>query len=161
MYHIITKMLKDLEAGLPNQHVRYFIFGMPEEENISDAELTAGVICIRPVSTDVESRTTGITDEDTHTLEIILAKNTKTLFYKNNQTETGDQFLLRLMDNRDINGQLQTDTIRYIIRHNLRQYGVNQPDIRIAYNDNRIPLQAIATATMTVRQIDHVQQLIT
>lgn len=159
MNYIIDKILEDLEEGLNKRDVQYFLFGMPETE-ISKIVFNKGVIMIKPISSDIVAVTTGITDEETHSIEIILAKNMQTKVYRNASQETGEHFLVKVMDGRDSNNDLLTDTIRYIIRRNLKDYGIRQPAISIAYDDGRVELEGIVTATMTITQEEHYSQQI-
>jgi hypothetical protein len=157
MNYVINKMLEDLEAGLPKKDVQYYIFGRPYQ--LAEAELEKGVLMIEPVSTTVQSVTTGITDEENKEIKIFLAKIVKDRFYANAQKETGSAYLARIFENKDASNQLQADTVRYIVRENLRQWGLLQPTISIDYTVSfeQAPEGTVAGA-MTISTLDHFSQ---
>lgn len=159
MNYIIDLMLQHLENGLKGRDIQYFFFGIPETE-VSKEVFNKGAIFINPVDSSIEAVTTGITDEETHTIEIVLAKNMQTKVYQNAQQETGVKFLNRVMDGRDSANNLSTNTIRYIIRNNIRAYGIRQPTISIKYDDGRFKAEGVVTATLTITQEEHYSQQI-
>lgn len=158
MNYLINKMLLDLEAGLKGKDIQYFYFGVPY--SLSEKALDEGVLMIRPVSTDIDSAATGLRDKETKRVRIIVAKSMKADVYKNAQKETGDKFMTRIFENKDESNQLQSNTIRYIVRTNFKRWGILQEEMNIQYNTNEIdgvPMGvAIAGADLTV--IDHYVQ---
>jgi len=159
MIYIINKVLEDLENNLNSQDVQYYIFGLPEIEIGKDIT-NKGAVFVKPVSTDLEQIATGLIDQTTHTIEVILVKNMQMRVYRNADQETGEFWLTRVMDGREPDGSLKTNTIRYIVRNNLKKYGIRQPDISIVYNDDRIPGGENVTATMTITQEETSSQAI-
>jgi len=159
MIFIIDKILEDLESNLEKRDVQYYIFGLPEIEIGKDIT-NKGAVFVKPVSTDITQIATGLIDQPTHTIEVILTKNMQLKVYRSADQETGDLFLARIMDGREADGSLKTNTIRYIIRNNLQRYGVRQPDISITYNDDRIPGDENVTATLTITQEETASQAI-
>ena len=153
MNWLIEQILEDLENELNEQDVRYFIFGL--ETELSKNMLTDGVIMVKPISSGISAVTTGITDEEVHEVEIILARNVQTKVYKSTQ-ETGDQYLTKVMDGRDSCNNPLKNTVRYIIRSHMQDYGLRQPEISITYNDERI--EGVTTATMRITQENHYSQ---
>lgn len=156
MNQLITNMLRDLENGISKSDVQYYYFGKPLEPG-KDV-LNGGAIMVMPVSTETRAVTTGITDEDLFTVQIMLAKNLQAEFYRNAQKESGAEFLTRVMEGRDSNGVLQTNTIKHIVRSNFRQWGLKQEEVGIEYDTNDVSLEGAATAVMTVTQLDHTSQ---
>jgi hypothetical protein len=160
MNYLINKILEDLESNLNKKDVQYYIFGRPY--HLPASELEKGVIMVEPISTSVQAVTTGITDEETKEVQIILAKVVKDDFYKNSSKETGSAYLTRIFENKDTSNQLQTDTIRYIVRNNLRQWGLLQPQITINYSGQVFEEAPEGTVTgiMTISTIDHFTQIL-
>lgn len=159
MNYIIDLILQDLENKIDKQDIQYYFAGFPET-NISKDLYLKGVICVRPVKTNTVAVTTGITDESLNIIEIIVAKSMQTKVYTDAQQETGEYFLARVMDGRRADGSLLSNTVRYVVRNNLKKYGSRQPEIEIVYNDKKVDIQAVVTATMTVSQEEHENQLI-
>jgi len=159
MNYVINQILKDLENELNSRDVQYFFFGKPETE-VSKDVFNKGAVFVSPLNTGIVAVTTGITDEETHSIEIILAKNMQTKVYKNAQQETGVSFLTKVMDGRDENNNVLTDTIRYIVRRHLREYGIRQPAVSIEYDTEQFKAEGVVTATMTMTQEEHYAQQI-
>lgn len=161
MNWVINQMLEDLENEMNPRDAQFFIFGMPETQ-ISKELLLKGTVMVKPVSSNIYAVTTGITDELSHEIEIILARSMQTEVYQNASRETGEAYLVRVLDGRDESNNLQTNTIRYIIRSHMQDYGIRQPDVTITYNDDRLEnvAEGVVTATMTVTIEDHYAQQI-
>lgn len=158
MNKFVTDLLKKLEDGISRKDVRHYRSG----KSFSSAKnrLNEGIIMINPLSTTVTPVTTGATDEDGFTVEIILAKNMQSKQYKSASKEAAAEYLMRVMEGRDRGGGLSTNTIRYVVRTNFRNLGLNQEDISIEYDTEDVANLGAATATMTLTQIDHTSQLI-
>lgn len=157
----MDKLKQLLEAGLSTKDVQYFNIGKPY--SIADQVLDKGIIYIEPISTDIESLTTGITDGDDSSVKIVLAKSVKDEFVKNAQKESATAYLARVMDGKNASGQVLTNTIRYIVRTNMRQLGITQSGINITYDSQEIenaPAGTV-TATLTVSQQDHQSYVLT
>lgn len=159
MNYIIDQMLEDLENEMNGRDVQYFFWGMPETE-VSKEIFTKGAIFVKPVDSSIIAVTTGITDEEVHSIEIIVAKSMQTKVYRNAQQETGEHFLAKVMDGRDSGNDLLKDTIRYVVRSHLQDYGIRQPAVSIVYDDDRVGIQGVVTATMTITQEEHYSQAI-
>ena len=161
MTYYITQILEDLENEMSDRDVQFFISGLPETQ-ISEKLLSGGVVFVNPISTDLTAVATGVVDEGSHEIEIILARSMKTQAYQNASQETGAAYLARVMDGRDADNTIQTNTIRYIIRSHMQDYGMRQPDVTITYNDDRLEniAEGVVTATMTVTIEDHYAQQI-
>lgn len=149
----IRKIIEDLRKALSNQDVKYYYFGFTE--NLSKEQLLYGVVMVNPVAQGVVGITTGLVDQETLTIEIVLAKSMQKQVYKNAQTETGDEYLVRVMAGSDTLRTSKTNTIRDVIRKNQRCYGTMQPEINITYDDDRIDIEGVVTATMTITILNH------
>lgn len=156
MTGLINKLKNDLENAINKQDVRYFYFGMPK--NLSKEQLMYGVIMINPVSQTVNAVTTGITEQEENSIEVILAKQVQSEVYRNAQSETGQSYLARVMCGTDDNLNLLSATVRQVVRNHMKNYGSMQPVIDITFDDNRIELEGVVTATMTVTQQNLTQQ---
>lgn len=159
MNDLIEDILKNLEDVIDKKDVVYFDYG--KQRLLSKTKLKHGAIMISPVSTGIRPVTTGVTDEDSYSIEIILAKNLQDKYYVNAQKETAAKFLVRLMEGRDASKILKTDTIRYVVRTNFKNTGLLQSDISIEYDSGDVDNNGAATATMTLTQIDHTTQPVT
>ena len=115
------------------------------------------------VPKDIESITTGIGDKTTNIIQITLCKSMQNDNYKNAQKETGNAYLTRVMDGRGESGDVLTNTIRYIIRTNMRNLGITQSAVSIEYGESNDIDSSEATvfATMTVSQEDHQKYILT
>lgn len=158
MNHIINKMLTDLEAGIDKKDLQYFYFGFDKSSVPGEDILIKGAVFVNPIGTDVTAITTGLRDKETNSIEIIVAKQTKMFNYSNAQSETGLAFSCRVIDGRDASGNLLPNTIRYIIRNNLRCYGILQPVIEIKYDVNRITTRACITSAIKISGVDVISQ---
>lgn len=159
MDNLIENILTKLEDGLNKKDVQHFLYGVGLE-TIPKSMANQGVIVVNPISTDIEPVTTGVTDEESYSLEIILVKNTQTEFYQNSQKEGSIKYLVRIMEGRDAGKGLSTNTVRYIIRTNFRNFGLLQNNISIEYDTDDVNGLGLVTATMTLTQVDHTSQLI-
>lgn len=67
------------------------------------------------------------------------------------------------MDGRGESGDVLTNTIRYIIRTNMRNLGITQSAVSIEYGESNDIDSSEATvfATMTVSQEDHQKYILT
>jgi hypothetical protein len=154
MTYLLNRIKEILEAGLDKKDVQYYNIGKPFA--IADAVLAGVIIYLEPVSTDVVSITTGIGDMSDNTIKIVLAKTVKDQFVKNAQKESGQAYLTRVMDGRDGSGNVLANTIRYLIRTNMRNLGITQGAVNIAYDTQEIENgpEGLVTATLTVSQRD-------
>lgn len=161
MTYIIQKIKEILEAGLDKKDVGYFYTGKPY--SLPKAVLDRGAIYINGVSQDIESITTGIGDRTTNIIQITLCKSMQNDNYKNAQKETGNAYLTRVMDGRGESGDVLTNTIRYIIRTNMRNLGITQSAVSIEYGESNDIDSSEATvfATMTLSQEDHQKYILT
>ena len=155
---MIDKILNSLEAEIDSKDVQYFLFGKPYA--LGNDHLNRGVIMVKPSNTAVQSVTTGINDEYTLAIEIILAFNVKRDFNRNDQKEQGDLFAIMTMEGRDEHGFLLPKTIAYIVRKNLRQWGLLQPNITVDYDTGEVEQEGSYTAKMTITGIEHISQQI-
>ena len=151
MNYIIGKILDDLEDSVNKNDIKYFYFGKPYA--IDNNILNAGALIVNPIRTDISSVATGLKDHASYEIEIILAKNVKPSFYKNAQKDAGHSFLTRVMEGTDASGSLLTNTIRYVIRNKMRDYGIKQEGMSIDYDDQRFENEGCVTATMSITQI--------
>lgn len=156
MNEIINAIIEDLGNVIAKKDIQYYFFGKPS--NISNDMLLKGVVMIEPVGTSVESVTTGITDEDTNELTIWVVKQLRGL-PNNAQIETGAQFMVRLIENKT-NGNLETNTIRYVIRRNLRQYGLMQAGFSVEYDVDEVDNDGAVTAKINLSVLAHTNQSI-
>jgi len=161
MTYYLNKILEYLENEMDSRDVQFFILGLPATQ-ISQELLLKGCVFVKPVGTDVEAVATGVVDQQTHEIDIILARSMKTEVYQNASQETGDAYLARVMDGRDADNDLQTNTIRYIVRSHMRDLGIMQPDMTITYNDDRLDniAEGVVTATMSITIEDQYTQKI-
>ena len=150
MNYIIPKILKDLENGLDEKLVKYFYYGIPEM--VSDDILTPGAIFVMPSREDITSVATGVTHKVGSSIDIILGINTKVTVYKNAQVDSGMELLNKIMSGKDASGTLKTDTVLYIIRSNMKNYGIRQLDANIVYDDKRVLNEGSVTATLSITQ---------
>jgi hypothetical protein len=148
MNYAIQKMLKDLEDGLDHLHIQYFYYGIPYA--VSDDILRNGALFVIPRSETIIPASTGLVDQAESEIDITLALQDRPRFYKNAQVDSGLELLNRLMSGVDECGNLLTDTVQYIIRSNIREYGVRQSRVRVVYDDKRIAKEDVITATMTL-----------
>jgi hypothetical protein len=127
---------------------------------LPETVLLNGVIGVVPRTTEINPATTGVNDEDSINIDIILAKIIKNEFYRNAQKVSGDEYLARVMDGRNEDGSIKTDTIRYITRNNMRRYGTRQGSFSIEYNTEEFENYALVSATLSLTQQYFTYQLI-
>lgn len=160
MIYLINRMLTDFEAGISAQDIQYFYFGMPY--SLSKQVLDKGILIVQPVSTDIKPITTGLRDEEMKSVKIIIAKSVLNDNYMNAQKETGIQYLIRVIEGKNEDNSLKTDTVRYVIRNKYRTWGVNQQQMTINYDTNELATaaQGVVTATIMLSVRDIVTQSI-
>ena len=151
MDFVINKILDKLKEDMEKKDITHFFFGKPDE--IDEVTATAGMIYINPITTEINSLTTGMQDQDTFNLEIGIIKKTTKDMYKNPKKESVMSFLVRIMEGRDPQNVLKTNTIRYIVRNQMRQFGSRQDTISIEYDTKEYGKEDIATAKMNLKQI--------
>jgi hypothetical protein len=132
--NLIRLILKNFEEKIDKKDIGYYFFGRPQI--ISKDVAQRGVICVKPISTSIQSISTGLIDRDTYTIQVIVAKNVQPEFYKNAQEESGDQFMTRVIEGRKSCGNLNERCVRYVIREHLKKWGILQPNLTIQYDTN-------------------------
>lgn len=158
MDYLIRKILNSLEAGIPKERIAYYFDGKPTQ--LTDEILERGVICVSVPSAEVESITTGVTEQETFDVEIVVAKIIKNNYYKEGQQEAGQAVIRRIIEGSNDNGVLLTDTVRHIVRSNLKTWGVMQPSYSVDYDTQEFVNNSTFSATVTVQVIDtQVQQI--
>jgi hypothetical protein len=160
MNRYLEVIKESLEANIDKADIQYFYIGKPF--SLGKAQLDRGVCIVQPIDTDIESVTTGIRDQETHTVRIIIAKQSQEFFVKNAEKHSAAQFLTRVCDGRKQDKTPEEHSVRYVIRNNYRCWSIMQPNIRIEYGTNELEnvAQGIIEATITVTLTDiHTQQL--
>lgn len=158
MIKLLNDIKRDLEAGVPHNEVQYYYIGKPV--SISQQALDKGVIVIKAIGTKGRTVTTGVREEDTHTVRIEVMKTVRDKFVNNAQVESGDLYLTRVIDDRNEDGSLKPSSIRYIIRNKMRAWGIMQGDLDISYDEpvpDNYPIDTVAGA-VTLTQLDIVTQ---
>lgn len=158
MNRLLEQIKTDLEANVSKKDVQYYLIGMPV--SISKQTLDAGVVVVEPRSTSVSSVTTGVREQETHIVDIVLLKNVQDRSEFDNQRESGKAYVTRVMDARNANGSLKVGSIREVVRRNMRTWGIMQGDLEIQYSESdneNIPLGTVI-ATITLPQVDIVTQ---
>lgn len=158
MNYIINKIIADLKANIDSKDVQYVYFG--HSYALSVDVLNKGVIEVIPVSSDISSITTGTIDLNVNTIHIVLLKNFKTEAYINASRESAADYLTRVVDGRLADGSLKTDSIRYILRNNMRDYGTIQRSMAIEYSSQDSNYEGAASAKITLIQEEHNNQLL-
>ncbi len=156
MNYIINKIITNLDASISKKDVQYFYFG--HSYSYSNDVLNKGIIEVKPESSDIESLTTGIIDQNTNTIKIILAKSIKTEGYKNAKEETLLSWASRVCDGREADGSLKTNSIRYVLRNNMRSYGTVQRSLSIEYDSKEDGFGGAFTTTLTLVQEEQQNQ---
>lgn len=156
MDDVIKDIIEDLRNNIPDTKVKHYFYGKPEALN--EAVLTGGAIMVIPMNLNVVSITTGLMDQERMGIKIVLAKNMKTDFYRTSSVQSAMSFLVDVMDGRQADRSLRTNTIRYMIRNKMRSYGLKQEDFSIEYNTDDEDYLGSATATLEVVVIGHVSQ---
>ena len=76
------------------------------------------LIAVAPIHTDIDVVDTG-RDTFTYAIDVILIIDAKQELLKYKKEMVGTQFLTEIMEARDDNGNLQANTILYVLRNNL------------------------------------------
>jgi hypothetical protein len=150
MNNIINKIIEDLKNNIDKKDVQYFYFG--HSYSLSIDVLNKGVIEVIPRTTEISSVTTGTIDESVNTIEIILLKSFKTEAYINASRESASDYLTRVIDGRNADGSLKTNSIRYILRNNMRDYGTIQRNMSIEYDSKDSDYEGAVSAKITLIQ---------
>lgn len=156
MKALLNEVKTDLEAALDKKDVRYYSIGIPFRFD-SKQVLSGGAIFLVPLTTNIESVTTGLNDQETHSFQIILAKSYQDTMYKNAQEELGIPYLLKVVDDRNADRSLKTNSIRYVVRKNMRKWGIKQNELDIEYDTQALGdniADGYISATITVNQLD-------
>jgi hypothetical protein len=158
MNYVLNLIKESLESSLYKKDVQYFSIGVPFAINLDILE--RGIVILQPVATTIEPVATGMIDNESKQINIILAKNVQDEFTKNAQKESGTAYLVRVMENKTSLNELEANTIRYVVRNNLPKWGLLQPEVSISYDDNAIenlPMGSV-TATLSLTVDDHMNQ---
>ena len=150
MNYLINKIITDLKSGLNKNDVQYVYFG--HSYSLPGDVLSKGAIEVIPISSEITSVATGIIDQVVNTLSVVLIKSFKSDAYINASKETAADYLTRVMDGRLADGSLKSNSIRYILRTNMKNYGTVQRNIGIEYNSNDSDYEGAATAKITLTQ---------
>jgi len=156
---LIRKVLTTLENNLEKKDVRYYIYGKPFA--LSDSIAEKGAILVQPLSTNIEPISTGLRDEETFNLSIILVKQLKNRFNRNAQIESGAEFLTEVMEGRQNDSALKSTSIRDVVRKSFNEWGIRQESVSITYDSEEYPRAlGVVTATMAVSVICIINQLL-
>ena len=150
MNYLIPKIIEDLRGVIPQSDIRYYYFGRPVE--VGDVIGINGGVFVTPISSSIESATTGILDSVSETVEITVAKSFKTDINENPKYEGSMEFMARLVDGRNEDGSRVASSIVSVIRKNFRGYGIRQPAVTIDWEDNRFAKEGISAVTIRVQQ---------
>lgn len=159
MNYLINKMLRSFEDNLDKKDIQYYYFGKPW--SLPKGVLDKGVLIVHPIETNVSAVTSGITDQETMSVRIIVAKNVQDEFINNAQRETGVGYLSRVFENKSDTNQLQANTVRYVIRNNFRTWGIMQEvDLNFEYDTNELDniAEGAVTGGVNLTVIDHFAQ---
>lgn len=159
MEYLAGKILEALKSRLSKKDVQKFMFGI-NEDKVGQVELNNGLIVVNPATTDIKAITTGITDEYTHNIEIILGKSSRLESNKKADTEGGKAYLTRVMEGTDENNNLLTNTVMFAIREQYRKFGIQQLNCNINYQDKRFNHEGSVSAVLTLSNIKHQVQYI-
>jgi hypothetical protein len=149
MDYVIPKIIEDLRNGVSADDVKYYYFGMADE--IGDLVGDYGAIFVNPLTTDIEARATGVLDMNTDDIEIVLVKSSKMEVYESPDKPGSVGFLTRVMAGRESVNSSLTSSILYIVRNNMRNYGVREIDFSIDWNDKRFIKEGIVAATLNIK----------
>lgn len=152
----MKKLLKTILTDLENienikKDIGYFYLGIPDR--VDNKVLDSGMLCLRPDLNTSVPITTGIKEQNDIDLKIIVAKQMKNKNYRNAQ-ETGDEFMMRVIEDTDENNSLKTNTIKYTLRQNIRNYGKKQNDMSITYDSQEFTNAGVITATINLSVVD-------
>lgn len=156
MNYVMPLIIEDLKNGISKNDVVYYYDGLPDE--LGDEGGNRGSIFVSPVSTGIEPVSTGMIDSEQDEIHIVLAKESSTFRYQNPRDEGGMGFMTRVMNGKDVNNQRLTNSIVYIIRNNIRRYGLRNPSFKINWNDNRFEKEGMVTSTLIIRNDNLVDQ---
>lgn len=117
MNEIVEEIISVLKANLPKNRVRYYFNGDPGE--IASAHLPACIVM--PSSSNYRPRWTGY-DEVRYTITVILVDDARKYFNKPPEQVTGVKWLMETMEGTT-NGQLNTDSILYLLRNKVTLNG--------------------------------------
>lgn len=135
--NVLLETIKtDLEAALKGKDIQYFIIGNPENitEMTAKEVINKGALFVYPEKTSIGSVTTGLQEQESHSLHFVLVKNIQEGFYTNAQKESGFMYLARILDGRNADRSLKTNTVRYVVRNNMRRWGIKQGELDIDYD---------------------------
>lgn len=158
MQYLINKIKTTLEQSLDKKDIQYVVIGGLDQ--ISKAMLDKGVVVLLPISTEVSSITTGIRDMERKVVKFVIGKNIQNQFNKNAQRESGQEYLMRVMEGNNADNTLITTSLRYIIRQNFRVWGVQQDSLSIDYMTDELQdvAEGAITGSMQFTVIDSVIQ---
>lgn len=138
MYKYVTKIRELLKAGIPASKIEYYYIGNPR--NISSAEAERGFVIIdpQPITTTIADNWN---DSEEGEIDVIVGVQSRSNNNMIRETEGDDQEALleamELMEGVDSNGNLKTDTVKYILRNNITKIGINQPTMVTDYTNQR------------------------
>lgn len=134
MFYYCEKIKTLLEAGIPQDRVNYYILG--SAENIPQEVAERGFIQIVP-TTSTTNIADNTKDETIGSIDVIVGVLIRELWngsaYDNAHfIEVGD-----IMEGKDANGNLKSDTVKAILRKNINSLGLNQSELIADYSDQR------------------------
>jgi hypothetical protein len=147
-----------LQAVISKNDIQHYYIGKPN--SFSKVNADRGILVIEPVSTDIQSITTGLNDREDLSIRIIIAKQIQEFSVRNAEKESGSQWLMRVMDGREPDNRPKTNTIRYVVRSNYRQWSTMQPSVNIDYESTNLEnfAEGLVEATLTVQLTGIFQQ---
>lgn len=119
MKYIIDQIKTQLKSGL-GQKIRYYYTGEPEI--LPKEVVSRGYVCIKPITDNTELVETQ-TDQGLYTIQIVVGRDVRREWNKKPDEFMTTKWLMEIVQNTDSNGDLQTDTIKYILRDNLTSIG--------------------------------------
>lgn len=158
MNYVIPKILEDLRNGIDKNDVAYFYYGLPTE--LGDEVGNAGGIFVAPVNTGINPISTGMIDSEEDEIHVVLARESSTFRYRSPEDEGGMEYFTRVLNGKDTANQRLANSIVYIIRNNIRRYGLRNPSFSINWNDNRFEKEGMVTSTLIIRNDSLVGQAI-
>lgn len=152
MRTLVKQILTDLENidGI-KKDINHFIFGRPSK--LDSATALKGAIMVYPRFNRSEPITTGIKESNEIELEFIIAKKVTNNNYINAQ-ETATEWMVRVIEDTDNTNSLKTNTIKYTLRKNIRNYGKKQRQMQIEYDSKEFKNQGVVTATISLYVTD-------
>lgn len=133
---LMDQIKTDLENAINKKDVVYVYIG--NSEAASKQNLEKGIIVLQPLNTTLTPVTTGILVEGVGNFKIIFAKSIQDEINTNAQRESGTEWLMRVMEGRNSDGTLQSNTGAYVVLSNLRKWGKLQNSVQINYDTNDI-----------------------